>query len=342
MGLGRDSVAGLILLVTVGLLCKGKRIGPGDIDFLIFTDTGAEWAATYDVWHYVEQICKDHGIRAVCQMKPPQEQQESWLAELAPIRERLAATEPGSEAYWAVRTELRYATPTWQLDTSGTLEAKALRGYYHRRVAIFEDYKSKASLIRFSDGGCTENHKILPNRRFMGEVSQDWWGLTNKQWGNLVKAGEREPHQVLLFIALDEKSRCIEDRGEKPYYEESVYPLVEMGISKADEQPILESFGLGWVQKSGCVGCKYQGVEHFWALSQEEPEQFARVAAYEAAAADRNDKMVIFPKVKGRPRLREAVARWREKNPLETVRSVLSRDYKRNDRRGRPAPKEQT
>ncbi len=339
MGLGRDSIAGLGLLETVGLLCGGVLIRPEDIDILVFTDTGAEWEKTYQAWPFIKAICDRLGIRAIVQEKPELAAQAAWLKVLAPVRERLAAEESGSKAYWSIRAELQQMVPPWQVDASGSIEEKAARGYYHRRVAIFEDYKSKESLIRFSDGGCTENHKILPNRRLLDDLSQERWGLNNTQWGNRVKKGLAEPHQVLLFIAKDESGRCIDDLNEKPFYERSVYPLVEMGIAKADEQAILDRMGLGWVQKSGCVGCKYQGVEHFWALSQEEPVEFDRIEDYEDTAADKNPKMVIFPKMKGRPRIREAIRRWREGSPLATVKGVLARDYKRNDRRGRPAPR---
>jgi len=339
MGLGRDSIAGLGLLEEGGLLCKGTRIHPADIDVLVFTDTGAEWEHTYRAWAAVQTICARLDLRAIYQYKPPIEQQTAWLAILAPIRARLAAATPKSKAYWKIRTELRFAVPLWQQNPPVTIEERAASGFYHRRVGIFEDYKSKESLIRFKDGGCTENHKILPNRRLMEDLAMEEWAIPNDEWGRMVVRGEREPHQVLLFIAKDEAARCIDDRNEKPFYEESVYPLCEMGINKTDEQEVLDRMGLGWVRKSGCVGCKYQGVEHFWALSHEEPSEFSRIEDYERAAADRNPKMVIMKNMKGKPRIREAIRRWRELNPLATVQGVLARDYKRNDRRGRPVPR---
>jgi hypothetical protein len=341
MGLGRDSVAGLCLLIEEGLVCKGVRIHPQDIDVLVFTDPGAEWQHTYAVYPYVGKLCKEAGIRCLFQRKPPEDEQEAWIEVLSEVRERMWAEDFGTPEYWEHRVQLRKMTPPWQDQDLFTIEERAEAGYYHRRVDIFKDYQSKRALIRFTDGGCTENHKILPNRRLMNDLCMERYGITCSQWGAEVQKGNAEPHQVLLFIAADEAQRVYNDRNEPPYYEESVYPLVEMGVSKPDEAEILQRHGLDWVQKSGCVGCKYQGVEFFWALSVLEPAKFDMIEKYEAIAADRNDKMVIFPKTKGRPRIREAASRWREANPTLTAEEVMERDYKRCDRRGKPISKKE-
>jgi hypothetical protein len=344
MGLGRDSVAGLCLLKEGVLTCGGTLVGPDDIDILVFTDPGAEWPLTYDVWPHVKEICDELEIRAVVQEKPSLDEQAAWLEALAPVRQAMweAKMREDNEDYWHQRTKLRTFKPPWtQIDTEGlSIEDKSHEGFYHRRVAIFDDYESKESLIRFSDGGCTENHKVLPNRRLMGDLCEETFNVTNLWWGSQVRAGELEPHQVMLFIAADESRRVVNDMGHPPYYEMSVYPFVEMGIKKSDEEAILKRHGLNWVHKSGCVGCKYQGVEFFWALSQIAPWWFERIERYEATAADRNPNMVIFPKMKGKPRIAEAVARWRRDNPTADPMRILARDYQRRDAIGGPCRRE--
>jgi hypothetical protein len=64
--------------------------------------------------------------------------------------------------------------------------------------------------------------------------------------------------------ALNKKIRALERGG--PLYVTEAYPLVELGISKDDEGPILARHGLGHIKKSGCVFCHSQPPEWYWLL----------------------------------------------------------------------------
>jgi hypothetical protein len=44
------------------------------------------------------------------------------------------------------------------------------------------------------------------------------------------------------------------------------YPLVELGITKEGESPILKRYGLDHIRKSGCVMCHSQPAEWYWVL----------------------------------------------------------------------------
>jgi hypothetical protein len=41
------------------------------------------------------------------------------------------------------------------------------------------------------------------------------------------------------------------------------YPLVDLGVSKADEDTILISHGLNYARKSGCAMCPFQPVSWY-------------------------------------------------------------------------------
>lgn len=308
-GLGRDSLAMLCLLFEHRLVVDGEILTPGHVDAVVFTDTGAEWPATYALIPRIKAMCAARGLRFIAQMKPPREQWQPFLEG---------------------RTIGQKGGQPWRQDDEGTIEEKAARGFYHLRAPIMADYGSKGTIVALSDPSCTANHKIAPNRAMLDDLCHEKFGVGNREWSQLVKQGRRLPHRMLIGIAADEADRAVD--GDGPLYEESRYPLVEMGISKPDEGAILRRFFLEDVHKSGCTMCKFAPLAWYWALSEEEPEQFEAVCAYESKALARNSKLLIFPR-SGLP-LEQAVAKWRAENPDATIDAVMSKDYKRCDRGG--------
>jgi hypothetical protein len=306
-GLGRDSLAMLCLLVERRLVVEGQPLLPEALDAVVFSDTGAEWRTTYALIPRVRAVCSSHGLRFIAQMKPSQEVWQPFLTQ------RQIGQRGGQP---------------WRETEPATIEEKAARGWYHNRAPIMADYGSKGTIVALADPSCTHNHKVLPNRQLIEDLSRERFGVGNRAWSAAVSKGERPPHRILLGIAADEAHRAIDEAG--PLYERNLYPLVEMGIRKADEAPILERHGLAQVHKSGCVMCKFQPLSWYWALSVVEPDQFAEVVAYEARALVRNPKLLIFPR-SGLP-LSAAVTAWRKENPSATVEAVMAKDYKRCER----------
>jgi hypothetical protein len=75
------------------------------------------------------------------------------------------------------------------------------------------------------------------------------------------------------------------------------YPLVELGISKEHEGPILARHGLAHIKKSGCVFCHSQPPEWYWLLWEKARggDRWAqvsldRIVEYERASMDYRDK----------------------------------------------------
>ena len=75
------------------------------------------------------------------------------------------------------------------------------------------------------------------------------------------------------------------------------YPLVELGISKEDEAPILRRHGLDHIKKSGCMFCHSQPAEWYFVLAEQarrgEPGAEAalkRIFAYERASFEHRDE----------------------------------------------------
>lgn len=313
MGLGRDSLAMLGLLIEGKLTAKGLRILPEDVDAVVFTDPGMEWNSTYQMIPRVQAVCDAYGLRFLVQAKAPVIEQRAWTA---------------------VRTVGSRADAPWRAPVEGeTVEDRAARGYYHPRVGIMADYASKGMIVPYTGGGCTDVHKIGPNRALMDDLARERFGAwaDNAAWGRAVKKGERPPHLVLIGIAADEVARQGECAG--PNYEATAYPLVEAGIRKDQEQPILDRWNLGDAKKSGCVMCKFQPIGWYWALRELEPDQFREVCAYEANALKTSPNLLLFPKgVPGVPgsaklQLAAAVDLWRAHNLDATVERVLEKTY---------------
>jgi hypothetical protein len=295
-GLGRDSIAMLILCTEGKLEVNGLgTVLPSDLDCVVFSDTGCEWQHTYDVLPDVEELCEEHGIRMVTLHK----EGEADSSQVA---------------------------TSWE-----DIEHKANFGAYHLRPSLMDDYQSRATVASICKGDCTDNHKIQPIRRLISDISMVRFGVNNRSYSAAVRRGERLPHITLIGIAADETERLAHG-GNGPQYVTEAHPLVDMGVAKGDEQPILERRDLGHVRKSGCVCCPFQPLGWYWALAETDSEEWDRVVEYERVAMERNPRMAATG-AKGPGNtpmtLPEAVMRWRNRNPEATVDTVLDKQYSR-------------
>jgi hypothetical protein len=108
-------------------------------------------------------------------------------------------------------------------------------------------------------------------------------------------------------------------------WKRELYPLWEMGITKADESAILKTAKLDWIRKSGCLVCHFQPVEWFVALAQVNPAVYQQVLAYEQLARSRNPKWYL----KGSKPLDVQVRAWRQAHPTVSVQQILDKNYDR-------------
>lgn len=318
LGLGRDSLAMLGLLVEGALVAEGRPVLPDDVDAVVFADPGAEWAHTLALLPRVRRFCMRHGLRLLVLAKPARESRDGWERYLRHL------PRPGDPERRAALRER-----PWRLAPAETPEARAEAGYYHLRAPILADYAARRTIASRGKKDCTENHKVEPIRKLTEDLALERFGLDHRAWGREVRAGRRWPHLALLGIAADEASRAhfAHPRlgGSGPWYATEAYPLLELGITKADEHPILARHGFGDARKSGCYLCPFQPIGWYWALRETEPDRWAEVVAYEAAALAQNPRMFLV----GQLPIGEAVDAWRARNPHATVETVLSKDYAR-------------
>lgn len=315
MGLGRDSMTLLVLLVAGKLVVNGEILHAEGVDAVVFTDPGHEWAFTYALIPRVRQFCEAHGLRFLVQSKPPAEGPDGWAAW---VRYQSSVRAAGSS---------HFGTPPWRRDPPASIEARCASGYYHLRAPLFEDYSAKDAWIAKDDSSCTVNHKIAPNRELVADLQVETYGRLDEvvgskkrlpwtrqaeAWSAEVRGGRAAPHLMLIGYAADEQKRLSEvakPEGDFTDFETEAYPLMEMGIAKADEQALLDSLpgvdaagvlrpgGFSDVRKSGCCSCKEQDVAQFWMLRELDPGYFAKVLDHEKRVVARTGPwQAIFPK----------------------------------------------
>lgn len=306
-GMGRDSLSMLGLLAEGHLLLDGRALGVADVDAVMFADTGAEWPHTYALLPRVHAWCAELGLPFYHVAKPTD---EAVAADHRPKGSR--------------------DLPPWA--TATTIGERCATGYYHRRRGIVDEYQRVGTIAVRSAANCTDNHKVQPMRRLLGDLCVARFGVDLAAWGRLVRRGLAAPHVRLIGFTLDELDRA--EPRPLPAYERLAFPLIEAGITKADEAAILEQHGFDDIEapvlKSGCYICPWQTAGWFWALSIAHPDLFAVAVAYEAAALARHPGMVVCGG--GKLPLPQAVAAWRERNPGATVEAVLRKDYVRGCR----------
>ncbi|MCK6518642.1 hypothetical protein L6R46_26745 [Myxococcota bacterium] len=84
MGLGRDSLAMLALLIEGTLVAEGRPLRPADVDTVDFSDPGFEWAYTYALLPRGRQMCALHGLRLIMLQKPDLAVAAATLRQLPP------------------------------------------------------------------------------------------------------------------------------------------------------------------------------------------------------------------------------------------------------------------
>lgn len=93
-------------------------------------------------------------------------------------------------------------------------------------------------------------------------------------------ATKNNPATVCVGISTDEIHRA--DGGKhKPLYQKSVYPLIELGLSRADCLRVIRDAGLPEPRKSACWFCPYTRSSQWAEMRRDEPELFAKACDLE-------------------------------------------------------------
>jgi PP-loop superfamily ATP-utilizing enzyme len=97
------------------------------------------------------------------------------------------------------------------------------------------------------------------------------------------------PATVGIGISVDEIHRANARRAEA--HEHIEYPLLDLGIRRADIPRIVHDAGLPLPPKSACWFCPFHRPETWAEMRRTEPELFARACALEELLNDRRDML---------------------------------------------------
>jgi len=262
LGLGRDSMTILALLMEGKCLVNGKRTRLDQIDGVVFSDTGAEWEFTMALIPKVTRVCVRAGVPFYWLKKPPMKEVLKFEAVFERQRRKVIkrAGDPykGHSPYKGAPelrrgegTKLRAAAP-WRRRRYRSIDQKAELGGYHELIPIEQELQLLARIATKARKDCTVRHKIEPIRELLNDLLEVKYDTTLVQWGLGVKAGLLKPNNMLLGLAADEAGRMQEwkpDPRIKPtkagkwpkkavrWGVRDVYPLDEGKITKAKEGP---------------------------------------------------------------------------------------------------------
>ncbi len=181
--------------------------------------------------------------------------------------------EPKSVYTWLDWLEKQLPFPVHRV-TAGALQDGALRVRKSKKGLLYNDVKIPAFTLS-SDGksgvigqrNCTEDYKIIPILRKLREIAEVPRGCKTVmvvQW---------------IGISLDESLRMKESRN---LFMENRWPLIEKRISRSDCVQWMQRRGFPKPPRSACIFCPFHS-DHEWNhLKSEEPESFARAAAFES------------------------------------------------------------
>lgn len=140
-------------------------------------------------------------------------------------------------------------------------------------------YASVPYFVRNPDGSagmgrrqCTSEYKLTPIRRRMRELL----GAKPPHYRRVPKG--RVAEQWIGF-STDEIGRVSNKSGV--LYLRPRYPLLDLGMSRADCRRWLTSRGWGHTVKSACIGCPFHGNRQWRELRDERPDEWADAVEFD-------------------------------------------------------------
>lgn len=134
--------------------------------------------------------------------------------------------------------------------------------------------------------GDTNRSIVIPVRMdgggFGNRKCTERWKITRvAAWTKNHGASPDNPAEVMIGFSLDEWQR-MSNRRDAPH-ERKTYPLIDMGITKAECAAIITRAGLPVPPKSSCWFCPFTRPSTWAERRRDDPETFAAAVEFEAA-----------------------------------------------------------
>ena len=128
---------------------------------------------------------------------------------------------------------------------------------------------------------CTIDYKIEAISKFVR------WELLGYRKGQRLRPEDVKAHEMHMGFSAEEKQRCKENPNRLFV---NRFPLVEMGLTRADNYKcILEEWGLD-TKASACAFCPFHRNYFFQYIKEHEPKTYAAVIGVDNLLRDKNPK----------------------------------------------------
>lgn len=136
------------------------------------------------------------------------------------------------------------------------------------------------------------------------------------KWLSSHGATKSNPATVCIGISTDEIARANSKRAQPN--ELAVFPLLELGLSRADCLKVISRAGLSIPRKSSCFFCPYKRLGDWAEMRRDEPDLFEKSAQLEDSINERRilrDKDPVYLTRLGKP-LRMAISAAQDELPM--------------------------
>lgn len=160
---------------------------------------------------------------------------------------------------------------------------ESLQGYFTHYRAIASKAYPKS---------CTDKLKLVPIYRFLEQYVGKKYGFKIGRKRALYEYRERFGKiRVMIGITAEEAGRRIGDRSGEPKWSQEcidkIYPLVDLGMTRANCQEVIRSFGRPVPLPSNCMMCPFVSpVELLW-LWTFRRDEYEKWVAFEADKLER-------------------------------------------------------
>lgn len=128
---------------------------------------------------------------------------------------------------------------------------------------------------------CTIDYKVELISKYVR------WELLGYKKGQRLRDEDKKTHEMHMGFSAEEARRCKENPN--PMFVNN-FPLVEMGLTRADNYAYIKDVWGLETRASACAFCPFHKNYFFKYLRENEPEQFAQVVGVDELLRDKNPK----------------------------------------------------
>lgn len=128
---------------------------------------------------------------------------------------------------------------------------------------------------------CTIDYKVELISKYVR------WELLGYKKGQRLREEDKKAHEMHMGFSAEEARRCKENPN--PMFVNK-FPLVEMGLTRADNYAYIKDVWGLETRASACAFCPFHKNYFFKYLRENEPEQFAQVVGVDELLRDKNPK----------------------------------------------------